>query len=127
MLPSDRRHLRPGHQALRGDPRLFRRRTIATPGRPLKHLKPTDPARLRDVQLDVHFAVYTHTNTSSIRGENRTPSSLSARGDQLSAYALPRSASRGNEPSVRGRTSNRKGCSGHRPQRLATAPALYES
>src|ERR1700723_2305540 len=43
-------------------------------------------ARLRDVQLDVHFAVYTHTDTSLTRGEIRTLPSLSARGDQLSAY-----------------------------------------
>src|ERR1700726_4727237 len=86
MLPGDRRHLCPGHQALRGDLRLLRRRTIATPSWPLNHLKPTDAARLRDVQLDVHFAVYTHTDTSLTRGEIRTLPSLSARGDQLSAY-----------------------------------------
>jgi hypothetical protein len=85
MLPGDRRHLCPGHQALRGDLRLLRRRTIATPSWPLNHLKPTDAARLRDVQLDVHFAVYTHTDTSLTRGEIRTLPSLSARGDQLSA------------------------------------------
>jgi hypothetical protein len=36
--------------------------------------------------LDVHFAVHTHTNTSSIRGEIRTIPLRSARGDQLSAY-----------------------------------------
>src|ERR1700761_9544758 len=86
MLPGDRRHLCPGHQALRGDLRLLRRRTIATPSWPLNHLKPTDAARLRDVQLDVHFAVYTHTDTSLTRGDIRTLPSLSARGDQLSAY-----------------------------------------
>jgi hypothetical protein len=45
-----------------------------------------DAARLRGVQLDVHFAVYTHTDTSFTRGEIRTLPSLSARGDQLSAY-----------------------------------------
>jgi hypothetical protein len=38
--------------------------------------------------LDVHFAVYTHTDTSLTRGEIRTLPSLSARGDQLSAYAI---------------------------------------
>src|ERR1700722_1349164 len=86
MLPGDRRHLCPGHQALRGDLRLLRRRAIAPPSWPLNHLKPTDAARLRDVQLDVHFAVYTHTDTSLTRGEFRTLPSLSARGDQLSAY-----------------------------------------
>src|SRR6201998_1839800 len=86
MLPGDRRHLCPGHQALRGDLRLLRRRTIATPSWPLNHLKPTDAARLRDVQLDVHFAVYTHTDTPLTRGAIRTLPSLSARGDQLSAY-----------------------------------------
>src|ERR1700730_550075 len=86
MFPRDRRHLRSRHQTLRGDLRLLRGRTIATPGRPLDHLKPTDAARLRDVQLDVHFAVYTHTNTSLTRGKIRTLPSLSARGHLLSAY-----------------------------------------
>src|SRR5580704_4933143 len=86
MLPGNRRHLCSGYQALRGDLRLLRRRTGATPGRPLDHLKPTDAARLRDVQLDVHFAVYTHTNTSLTRGKIRTLPSLSARGHLLSAY-----------------------------------------
>src|SRR5262249_29533130 len=87
MLPGDRRHLCPGHQALRGDLRLLRRRTIGAPSWPLNHLKPTDAARLRDVQLDVHFAVYTHTDTSLTRGEIRMLPPLSARGDQLSAYS----------------------------------------
>src|SRR5258708_4372902 len=63
MFTCDRCNLRPGHQALRGDLRLLRCRAIATPGRSLNHLKPTDAARLRDVQLDVHFAVCNHTAT----------------------------------------------------------------
>src|SRR5438067_9619413 len=69
MFTCDRCNLRPGHQALRGDLRLLRCRAIATPSRPLNHLKPTDAARLRDVQLDVHFAVCNHTTTSLIRGQ----------------------------------------------------------
>ena len=40
MLARDRRHLRPGHQTLGGDPRFLRLRTNATPRRPFKHLKP---------------------------------------------------------------------------------------
>src|ERR1019366_1704266 len=74
------------HQALRGNLRLLRRRAIATPSRPLNHLKPTDAAPFRDVQLDVHFAVCNHTDTSLIRGQPCTLLSCSARGDQLSAY-----------------------------------------
>jgi hypothetical protein len=50
------------------------------------YLKPTDAARLRDVQLDVHFAVCNHTATSLIRGQLCTLLSCSARGDQRSAY-----------------------------------------
>src|SRR6478752_7811545 len=88
MFPRDRRHLRSRHQTLRGDLRLLRGRTIATPSRPLNHLKPTDAARLRDVQLDVHFAVCNHTATSLIRGQLCTLLSCSARGDQRSAYAI---------------------------------------
>src|SRR5882762_7971704 len=86
MFPCDRRHLRSRHQALRGDLRLIRGRTIATPSRPRNHLKPTDAARLRDVQLDVHFAVCNHTATSLIRDQLCTRLSCFARGDQLSAY-----------------------------------------
>src|SRR3984893_1653047 len=86
MFPRDRRHLRSRHQTLRGDLRLLRGRTIATPSRPLNHLKPTDAARLRDVQLDVHFAVCNHTATSLIRGQLCTLLSCSARGDQPIAY-----------------------------------------
>src|SRR6478735_7267059 len=69
MFPRDRRHLRSRHQTLRGDLRLLRGRTIATPSRPLNHLKPADAARLRDVQLDVHFAVCNHITTPLIRGQ----------------------------------------------------------
>src|SRR5258708_11397508 len=86
MFPRDRRHLRSRLQTLRGDLRLLRGRTIATPSRPLNHLKPTDAARLRDVQLDVHFAVCNHTATSLVRGQLCTLLSCSARGDQRSAY-----------------------------------------
>src|ERR1700676_3190261 len=86
MFPGDRRHLRSRHQALRGDLRLIRGRTIATPSRPRNNLKPTDAAPLRDVQLDVHFAVYNHTDTSLIRGQLRTLLSCFARGGRLSAY-----------------------------------------
>src|SRR4029077_4222722 len=86
MFPRDRRHLRSRHQTLRGDLRLLRGRTIATPSRPLNHLKPTDAARLRDVQLEGHFAVCNHTATSLIRGQLCTLLSCSARGDQRSAY-----------------------------------------
>src|SRR5258708_18879745 len=88
MFPRDRRHLRSRHQTLRGDLRLLRGRTIATPSRPLNHLKPTDAARLRDVQLDVHFAVCNHTATSLIRGQLCTLLSCFARGDQRSAYTF---------------------------------------
>src|SRR5450432_2719782 len=86
MFPCDRCNLRPGHQALRGDLRLLRCRAIATPGRSLNHLKPTDAARLRDVQLDVHFAVCNHTATPLVRGQLCTLLSCSARGDERSAY-----------------------------------------
>src|SRR5258708_4944704 len=86
MFPRDRRHLRSRLQTLRGDLRLLRGRTIATPSRPLNHLKPTDAARLRDVQLDVHFAVCNNTATSLIRGQLCMLLSCSARGDQRSAY-----------------------------------------
>src|ERR1700724_1650546 len=88
MFPCDRCNLHPGHQALRGDLRLLRCRAMATPGRPLNHLKPTDAARLRDVQLDVHFAVCNHTATPLVRGQLWTLLSCSARGDERSAYEL---------------------------------------
>src|SRR5947209_10413293 len=91
MFTCNRCNLRPGHQALRGDLRLLRCRAIATPSRPLNHLKPTDAARLRDVQLDVHFAVCNHTTTSLIRGQLCTLLSCSAPGDERSAYASIRS------------------------------------
>src|ERR1700688_5281545 len=87
MFPCDRCNLHPGHQALRGDLRLLRCRAMATPGRPLNHLKPTDAARLRDVQLDVHFAVCNHTATPLVRGQLCTLRSCSARGEERSAYS----------------------------------------
>src|SRR6202166_4825743 len=90
MFPCDRCNLHPGHQALRGDLRLLRCRAMATPGRPLNHLKPTDAARLRDVQLDVHFAVCNHTATPLVRGQLCTLLSCSARGDERSAYGRGR-------------------------------------
>src|SRR5262249_44697508 len=89
ILACNRRQMRLRQQALRGDPSFLCLRTTTTPCWPLDDLEPTDAASIRDVQLDVHFAVCSHASLQNHWRLTCTFASVRARGDRRSAYTYP--------------------------------------